>query len=283
VSAAEQLRFLLVRHLVAFAWVDCVVDTDGNESAPRGLATSGFLLEYADEPLFVTAGHLLHDIAVELPPLKRHIMRAALLNPWAADPLSRSPVYLDYASLPQSFEDDDAAGTDLGMIRLPSDVWARLLERGATPVRELQLHRPQDREVSQYWICGVPSELTDVDTRAWLTENHARIELEPFCFQVQRLIDVTGGFPRTTRPRFYASIPADVALGDLDAVSGAPIFAFTRNRVGTFDIWLEAVQSQWRRSVRTIAATSFPHSIDVLQRGCSSLSPSSTTGDGGTA
>ncbi|MCY2986479.1 MAG: hypothetical protein NTY19_01210 [Planctomycetota bacterium] len=258
------------------------MDADGNESAPRGFATSGFLSEFAGEQLFITAGHLLHDIGVELPRAQRQIVRSALLNPWAANSPSCTPVYVDYACLPQSFEDDDAAGTDLGMIRLPADDWAVLLERGATPVRELQLHRPQDLEVSQYWICGVPSELTDADTNAWLTNNDATIELEPFCFQVQRLIGVAGGFTPTTRPRFYASIPAEVPLGDLDGVSGAPVFSLTRNSAGTFDIWLDAVQSRWKRSVRNIAATPFPESIDIMQRGCLSLSPpasSSTAGD----
>lgn len=261
--STEQWRQVFVSRLVAFAWIDEVIEA-ANPS-PRAFAASGFLLDRQDGACFVTAGHLLHDIAVELPRLRRRIVRSAFVNAWAREPAENDAVhFFDYDTLPRFYEDDDD-GLDIGMIGLKQQLRSSLLESGTEPILRVQLHRPSNSVVEQYWITGIPSCLQADDLSCWLTEGQGSIEMEPFCFRVIRL-DVTGGFEPTSRERFYASIPSEVHLADLDGVSGAPIFALTRNAHGTFDLWVEAIQAQWRQSARTTAGTLFPLNAEVLER-----------------
>jgi len=256
------------RHFVSLCWVDCELDSKGNAVVnPRIFCTSGFVIEYDGEWLWITAGHLLNDLDTKLSAINRRMVRSQFVAGWNPDAGTVQRILFEYSTCVKYFVDDDDEGADLGIIYIPEDLKRALSQAGAAPLRKLDL--PQ-REYDQYVVHGLPRK----EQRDDIQESEGGIDcaasVMPVAFRVFPFTSGTAGFPATKRQRFYASVPAEVSLETLDGISGGPIYAL-KQEADRVDCYLAAVQNQEKKSSKTIAACPSDLFHEILVQGLAAI------------
>jgi hypothetical protein len=252
------------RRFVSLCWVDCKVDAIGpaNE-APRTFCTSGFVIEYRGEWLWITAGHLLNDLDNELPRIGRRILQSQFIAGWNPNEGTVQHIPFEYGTRVKYYVVDDDEGTDLGMVHVSDVLKLALSEAGVVPLRNLSL---PEQAYEQYLVHGLPSkeQRLDIEESAYHIDYVASVM--PVTFRVFPLTTESGGFAFTKRRRFIASVPAEVPLTTIDGMSGGPIYALTRETNGIC-CYLAAVQNEERQSSRTIAACPSDIFHEILETG----------------
>lgn len=239
------------RHFVSLCWVDCEIDSNGDAiKNPRIFCTSGFVIEYQGEWLWITAGHLLNQLDNQLANDNRRMVQSQLIARWNSDEGTVSRIPFDYGSCLKYYVDDDDEGTDLGIVYIPEELKQALGDASVEPLRNLDL---PEQEYDQYLVHGLPKQ-EQRDNIQELDEGiDCAASVMPVAFRVFPLESGTGGFRKTKRRRLYASVPAEVSLETLNGVSGGPIYAL-KQEADRVDRYLAAVQNMERKISNTIAA-----------------------------
>lgn len=260
-GSAQDQQFLscLCRHLVGVCWKSRDVDFDGEEwGEPRALCATAAVVEWNSRWYLITAGHVVNLIQTTARDLAQRITKATLFNAWASDGLlTQTPLPIDLCSIKAHVKEDRGEGVDVGMVCLGKEHVRVLRERGTVPLLQNHIGVPDGQSVEQYWLLGIPKELQTLLSAGCL-------EIEPNVFRVF-LCNNPGCFLDTDQPRFYARVPPEVSLEDLNGMSGGPIFAFTLSPSG-YEVWIAGVQSGWNSEYRTIVATPTGVYLDELRR-----------------
>lgn len=252
------------RCFVSLCWIDCEIDSKGDAvKNPRIFCTSGFVIEYQAEWLWITAGHLLNDLDNKLLTLNRRMVQSQLIAGWNPDEGLVQRIPFEYGTCVKYFADDDDEGTDLGIIYIPDELKQTLSKAGVVPLCKLEL---PEQEYEQYVVHGLPRKEQRDDIQESDEGIDCAASVMPVAFRVFPFETGTGGFPRTKRERFYASVPAEVVLETLDGISGGPIYAL-RREADRVDCYLAAVQNMERKSSRTIAACPSVLFHEILAKG----------------
>ena len=259
------------RHFASLCWVDCEIDSNGDAiKNPRIFCTSGFVIEYQGEWLWITAGHLLNDLDNKMPTINRRMVQSQLIAGWNADEGTVARILFDYATCLKYYVDDYVDGTDLGIVYIPEELKRALGEASVEPLRNLDL---PEQEYDQYFVHGLPKQEQRDDIRELDKGIDCAATVTPVAFRVFPLESGTGGFPTSNCQRFYASVPAEVSLETLNGVSGGPIYAL-KQEADRSDCYLAAVQNeQWRinNMVATIAACPSVLFHELLAKGFADL------------
>ena len=262
----EDQKFLNAfnRHFVSLCWVDCEIDSDGDAiKNPRLFCTSGFVIEYQGEWLWITAGHLLNQLDNLLSKNNRRMVQSQLIAGWNSDEETISRIPFDYRRCLTYYVDDDNEGSDLGIAYLPEELKQALSDVGVVPIRNLAL---PEQDYDQYLMHGLPKQEQRDDIQYSDEGIDCAASVMPVVFRVFPLDSETGGFSKTTRQRFYASIPAEVRLETLNGVSGGPIYAL-KQKGDRVDYHLAAIQNMERKISNTIAACPSVLINELLEKG----------------
>ncbi|NLX97809.1 MAG: hypothetical protein GXY83_16725 [Rhodopirellula sp.] len=253
---------------VSLCWVDCEIDAKGDAvKDPRIFCTSGFVIEYQGEWLWITAGHLLNDLDNKLPVINRRMVKSQLVAGWNSNEETVQRIPFEYGTCVKYFVDDDDEGTDLGIIYIAAEMKQALRKVGVVPLRKLDL---PEQEYEQYMVHGLPKK----EQRDDIQESEGGIDcaasVMPVAFRVFPFTSGTAGFPATKRRLFYASVPAEVTLETLDGVSGGPIYAL-KQETDRIDFYLAAVQNREKKSSKTIAACPSALFHEILAKGLADI------------
>lgn len=249
---------------VSLCWVDCEIGTNGKAiENPRIFCTSGFVIEYLGEWLWITAGHLLYDLDNKLPAEGRRIVQSHLIAGWNPDSEEVSRIAFDYGNCLKFYTDDDEEGTDFGMIYIFEELRKKLIESGVVPIRKLDL---PEQQYEMYLLHGLPKKEQRDDIEVSNEGIDCVVSIMPVTFRVFPLESGTGGFRAAKRHRFYASVPAEVSLETLDGLSGGPIYAI-KQESDRVDCFLAAIQNMERQISKTIAACPVALFTEILARG----------------
>ncbi len=266
----EDQKFLNAfnRHFVSLCWVDCEIDSNGDAiKNPRIFCTSGFVIEYQCEWLWITAGHLLNQLENQLPKDNRRMVQSQFIAGWNPDEATVSHIPFDYGTCLKYYVDDDDEGTDLGIVFISEELKRAMSKAGVVPVHNLDL---PEKEYDSYWVHGLPKKEQRDDIQQSEEGIDCAASVTPVVFRVSPLESSTGGFLKTKRQRLYASVPAEVPLETLDGVSGGPIYAI-KQEADRVDYHLAAVQNMERKSSKTIAACPSVLLHEILAKGFADL------------
>ena len=265
----QQFLAFLYRHLVGICWVTRAVGFDGEERGnPDALCATAVAVESNGHWYLVTAGHIVKLIEQQARDASLRITGATLFNAWAQPGrLTQCPLPIDLYQMKSCWKYDRGEGIDFGMMLLGGEHVRVLRSRGTVPFLVHQIGVPSGRDVEQYWLLGLPEELQE--TVPATSAAGCSLDLEPNVFRVFTR-DNPGCFFDTDRPRFFADVPAQVLLNDMNGMSGGPLFAFTRGETA-MEGCVAGLQSGWNSELRVIVASPASVFLEELRRGESQI------------
>lgn len=259
---ARNLTEFFARHLIGLCWFEGPAGETGNFTAkPVFRCASGFLLELGGERLLITAGHVLSELPARLAENGHIARRHTLFDLWSPRCDVPIPIPCDFTSAPADVIDDPEIGVDVAAIRL-SRFYLDLLTPTIEPIRRVQWEHQEGLHFDRYAIVGIPAEVAVLELR----ENRLSVHPQPRVVFVDESAPVESSDADTPCPQFFGRIRDDESIGDIGGTSGGLIVGFRRDEHGDVRYWPVAIQSRWRRSLRTITGTSLPHFARVLER-----------------
>lgn len=220
--------------------------------------TSGFILEVGGTWYFVTAGHVLNDIATYIrswPDLEHKFVLYASFGTFTI----RTGL-LEFAYREPVFCEDLPSGLDFGAIRLTPSEQQTLRQIGVFPVEERYWDQPVPSQFRDFALLGLPLQNMDLETPR-------EAGFQPVYLRVEPTTDLPETYVKMTDPmRFFKIMgPVDPGL-DIEGMSGCPVFAFHKPD-GSDDIkaLVIAMQSSWFASRRVIATSDLRNAGELLR------------------
>ena len=208
---------------------------------------SGFLVEVRDVWFYVTAGHIIRDV-------KESLEKGAKFDVWRLGDQTAGNKYR--AAIPYAFDinkwyiiEDKDLGFDYAVIQMDMIYCMQLKAGGAVPIQKAAWgdHR---LKYDQWALVGIPSETVKYDQETILSCKIAIVPINP-----TEEPPVSGS---QADNRFYARLKDLGNLGDIDGMSGGPIFGLR-----WVEDWCEykviGVQSGWYRGAKTITVSPFKY------------------------
>jgi hypothetical protein len=205
---------------------------------------SGFLMEFANEWFWVTAGHILKLID-EL----QNTERFFLLDHYGTG-TNEEAIPFDYANAWRYYVDDDDAGLDFGAVRLSREIQTRLAQNEAVAVTEIEWRSADYTRHESYFMVGLAFESIFRTTIHGKDGYVLRGKPKPDIIWTDAR-DPIPYKPDAIHPRLIASISKNWAEGDIQGMSGGPLFG-VRYDLNTMPV--VAVQSAWYIDERVVVA-----------------------------
>ena len=238
-SLTNQFFRTVGRHFVSLS---CVQTLPGHNDR-KLFVFSGFVLEAGGVWFYVTAGHILRDV-------RKSTDLGGSFDVWRLDDQSAGHEF-GGAAIPYAFDldrwlviEDPQVGLDYAVVALEPS-YCRLLEVGGSiPIgKEAWGNHVEPHD---FWaLVGIPSESVVYDNKTLIS---GRIVVMPL-----EVADTPEAAGRTAENQFFARIKDLAAVGDVDGMSGGPIFSLAKiDEAWRFKVI--GVQSSWYPKEKIVAA-----------------------------
>ncbi len=231
---------------------------------------SGFLLEYGDDLLWMSAGHVIDDIDAILRSESFKITAMVWLDDFPVSGGENLIVH-DKKLIMKSWEN---AGLDFGVIKLSVLDAANLRLNPRVNILEDRIWRHLDKANPEgYYLIGFPKDLVESSERpadsgrTWksITAHIACVPLVEVPHKLDSKSDFwndSGAFYARVIP--YPDIP-ELELGSIVGMSGGPILSIERNNEGKLIYRLVGIQSTWLPSDQIVRAAPIAKISEVLE------------------
>lgn len=261
-GAFTDVELLSVLDAVASHYVTVVYHAK-SESILRsrnGLAlaipVSAFVMEVRGRWCLVTAGHVFDEIE-DLRSGGVECFRFMICDHWSPDAPFRDGIPIDYFAMDKVRIYQD--GFDYGLIPLPQLFAANLQRNGVEPISANREEIVAPPSFEDHALIGTPATMVSLsrigESGLSLKQTTVALGLDP--------CDPPPDKELPPIKRFYARIRAGedspqwtAMKGNIEGMSGGPIFGLTRTRSG-FRYQVFAVQSGWWKEHRIISACYF--------------------------
>lgn len=261
------------RHVISLSWLDAKTNPDGpahNADAYdlKVFSVSAFVVSVRDIWFLVTAGHILRGLDSRLH-AGRRIVKSRLMDGFASEE-SFPTIPFALGDIPQWYIDDD--GLDYALIPLRPAYVAPLIAGGVWALSESAWTNIPD-SAEGYFLLGFPTQAKEL-TVTWDGERgNVNVSLRTPLLPIQPTDNPPDVLKRGAA-RFYAKVPittsnvegTQIALTDIDGMSGGPIFAVKNTGDDRFRYWVVAVQSGWAPKSRVLAACPIRPLMDAIER-----------------
>jgi len=251
----------LGRHFVNLCWIDETPGTiygEANNGEGTPFTTSGFIISILGNWFLITAGHILSGIETARMPGRNKpaqvLTNFMIDDTWGIN--SKFPqMPFDFDAAWKRYVDDEEQGHDYGAIQVVGNIRDRLEANGVEALAECSWKDIPD-EFEQYFLLGTPRTLEKVDTDGGLYTQRTLVR-----FEVEGLNTRPAEMTPTICPLIYYRIPATLSeresgelLGDIDGMSGGPLYGVHRDEAGKRRIYLLGIQSGWRKDLKVAYA-----------------------------
>jgi hypothetical protein len=243
----EELK-AFTRHLVCLCFVQYRREL-GNDlkNETRANFCSGFILDIEGTWYWATAGHILKGIAKGLNSPDLVLERFRLLDHFGSGATDGHYIPFHFEGAWRHFEDDDELGLDYGVVQLgPHE--KRLLQ--ANNVLAVPVAAWQDLDSMMFpshFMVGFPTDA--IEQAVGLVKGNAIIwgRPNPSFIGVEMLKEIPEEERQKPFPRMVGTLSSNWPDGDIDGMSGGPVFGFAR---GDSEHRIVAIQSAWLKSQR---------------------------------
>lgn len=263
----DQERLLkLLHHMVVLTYIGMPSKADlGKGVKPIPQAASGFVIEVDGSTFWITAGHVLRDIA-DAKNRGVTIQRARLFDRWKHGGIVAGDdgVPIELGTDSEFAIYDETRGIDCGGIRLSKNHRA-LLDKVDIEIlteRSWTDWNGVPDNAKDLAILGVPEETTSSEVQMSGGKATVRGEVTPVVAPAEHLVTPPSEWMKE-HPRIIAKLRDDLvpenpkegyALTNFVGMSGGPVFLVFRNPLGEGEYRLLGIQSTWNGASRTIAA-----------------------------
>ena len=236
------------RHLVGLCVTYQRADSEKNEFA----IYSGTLISIEGMVCFLTAGHILSDLAKVRDSAEITIANAVLADTFGKDAVSTVPIPFDLKGARLIHFDDEDEGLDFGVIPLSPYYVNLLAKNGCVAIEEKNWIHQANVEFHAYAMLGFPEEFASKEV-----DGYGNAVVYPTMFRVIRLDNPPEDAKPTRYPRFVGQIDDSNPIESVVGLSGGPILGFNIGEEGT-RFWLVALQSSWNPRTRVVYACPIP-------------------------
>lgn len=220
-----------------------------NDGGSRALVFSGFLVEFDELWLYITAGHILDDI-------KTALSSGSEFDRWRLDDSTAGNQFNGFA-VPLDFVLDGwlvIRDRDLGIdyAALPLlNLYRHQLEAGGATALGPDAWGTHLEEHGAWALIGIPSESVKFDGVTRLTARAITVPLRPSATPPDA--------GSKAENQFYATFAANPEgfLKDLDGMSGGPVFSLHKSDANSWTYKVIGVQSAWYKSQKILAICPF--------------------------
>ena len=235
------------RHLVGLCVTYQRAGSEKNEFA----IYSGTLISIEGVVCFLTAGHILSNLAQVRDSAEIVIANAVLADTFGKDAVSTVPIPFDLKGAHLIHSDDEDEGLDFGVIPLSPYYVNLLAKNGCVAIEEKNWIYQDNVEFHAYAMLGFPEEFASKEI-----DGYGNAMVSPTMFRVIRLENPPEGARPTRHPRFVGQIDHGT-IESVVGMSGGPIFGFNIGEEGT-RFWLVALQSSWNPRTRVVYGCPIP-------------------------
>lgn len=242
----EWFRFY-ASHFVGLAGLCQPLSRDGS---PKGDAhcffRSGFVISIRRTWYLATAGHIVKAIESEVHSRETDVRQFYLVDCFGLGSRSKEPIPFDYAGSYKFFRFDKDEGLDFGIIELRPYYRGLLRANGVVAISKKDWRDQNRLRFKKYFMLGLPADCIErriTKQRQGYTVHGKPVPSMVYVSEVKR--------PKRDwlrpYPRFIGrvSVKREPSVGDIDGMSGGPIFGFSEHAPGRH--FIVAVQSSWRR------------------------------------
>jgi hypothetical protein len=250
----------LMRHLVGIGWIDEPVGGRKGIGEVEAWSVTGFVVAACNHWFLLTAGHVFRDMELRFKS-QRKLIRSCFLDGMSLGKPGH-PITFSFDGTRKLVMDEREDGIDLGLLVL-SPMYVELLKKGGIVPLDASAWAKPDAPVTGFALLGFPKERKSARVTA-PPDNPDGIEVRWRVHPPLMSVRPERRPPKVLKkkvPQFYGRIApkfmtpgGEVALDDIDGMSGGPLFALSRGEK-EIKYWLVGVQSVWVKSKRALAAT----------------------------
>lgn len=240
------------RHLVCLAFLARRRQLTGKpEEQIKCFFCSGFVMEYEGRWYWTTAGHILEDIEKLRKDPDNIVEGFHLLDAFGSGAIDKNPVPFAFECAWQHFEYNRQSGLDYGAVELDWLIQQGLQKNNVQPIPMTASEDVDGGAFTDYIIFGLPED--SVERR--IAPNPVGFTVSgkptPCMISVEKVDGDPGEIHRTTFPRFVGRLSKRWPEGEVDGMSGGPVFGIKEH---TMESQVIAVQSHWFRPTRVTFA-----------------------------
>jgi hypothetical protein len=224
-------------HLVSLGVTFIRLDCQGRRTGPELFyGASGFIMSFADEWYYVTAGHIFDDLR------KVEVLGASLIAYFG--PGRGTPIPIPFNTTWKDHIDDRELGLDIGLVHIRELFRKNLEGFGTRAIGEEQWRHQHRVQFDDYFMIGYPAIYTRGELPPERYGEEMGATIEPVMIPVRRRDAMPKGSEPSALPMFIGELPEQVREFDIKGMSGCPIFGIRKNSDGSVYYWIVAVQSR---------------------------------------
>ena len=244
-SVYEEACRFYGNHLIALAGLSQPLHSNGKPDGETNcFFYSGFVMVIRRRWYFVTAGHILENIESSIKKGKVKVSECRLVDYYGQGTYSKEPIPFDYNAAYKYYYYSETEGLDFGVLEINSNQQKLLKANKVKAVLKNNWEKRSCLTFDRYFMLGLPSDCIQrgntYNRDGYIIQGSA-VPNAIYIKEVKRPIK------KWIRPykRFIGKIPGKhkVTVGDIEGMSGGPIFGFAKEEPGQH--YIVAVQSTW--------------------------------------
>lgn len=211
---------------------------------------SGFVLEVGDKWYWTTAGHILEDIATQMRDPDAVVKDFRLLDHFGTGETDKNYIPFDYERAWRHYRYDKVEGLDYGVVELREHDRRLIQANRVTPVTVREWEGLEPLDFNSHFMVGFPSD--SVESGARLIPEGAVISgrAAPSAIYLELCEPEVAARYATPSPRLVYRIGSNWPEGDIDGMSGGPVFGYAEKGNGMSEFRVLGIQSSWWKSER---------------------------------
>jgi hypothetical protein len=203
---------------------------------------SGFIMEFKGGWYWITAGHILQDIATSQKKPEIVVETFRLVDHYGSGVIDKNAIPFNFEPAWKHFEHDDSLGLDYGAVQLGKLEQLALAKNNIKVLPMAAWQQILGKEWDEFFMYGLPTDSIEITKTPNAKGLDVRGKADPSLIHVEKFEGDLSSLPSTQFPRFYGKLSENWPEGEIDGMSGGPVFGFN-TRTGEYGVM--AIQSGW--------------------------------------
>lgn len=203
---------------------------------------SGFVMECEGRWYWVTAGHVLEHIHNSQKDPELVLEEFRLVDHYGSRVIDRNALPFNFELAWKHSEHANSPGLDYGAVELGKLEHLALAKNNIRVLPMAAWQQTLGKEWDEFFMYGLPTDSIDIRKTPIAVGLNVQARSDPSLIHIKKFDGDPSTLPLTQFPRFYGKLSENWPKGEIDGMSGAPVFGFN-TRTGEYRVI--AIQSGW--------------------------------------